>query len=161
MWCIRSVTWRGRLEETQFSLWASDIFEASFYSLSAHSWRFDYWTISIPWNWFTTLFFSIWYLRASQISQYELIVWEGRGNWKDSNFRLFLPRARGNGDRIFHLLMLVTPKPQQTLGGGGSLILCFEIRCNSGDDWTNEENMTYLSRPKPVMCLSLLGRPAP
>lgn len=75
---------------------------------------------------------------------------------------LSLPRARGNGDRIFYLFMLVTLKPHQTLWGGVvPLSLCFEIGCNSGDDWTNEENMTYLSRPKPVMCLNLLGRPPP
>lgn len=55
--------------------------------------------------------------------------------------------------------MLVAPKPHRTLRG--ALSLCFKNHCNSGDNWTNEENMTYPSIAKPVMCLNLLGAPGP
>lgn len=88
----------------------------------------------------------------------DLTLWVDKGShMKESNFLLSLPRAplRRNGDRIFHQLILVTPKP---LVGVQSLL---QIHCNGDDDWTNEENMTYPSRPKLVMCLNLLGAPAP
>lgn len=55
--------------------------------------------------------------------------------------------------RIFQQSMPVTPKPHRTLRG--MLSPCFKVHCNSGDDWTNEENMTYPSSLKPVMCLDL------
>lgn len=69
--------------------------------------------------------------------KFELIVWEGRGDWKESHFRLSLPRARRDGDRILHLLMLVTPKPHRTLRE--ALSLCSKIHCHSGDDWTDRK----------------------